>query len=971
MTLTVALSGFTGTTVASAATPGIPSSKAASPAVAPSGKASSDKVPAAKATPKKTTAKAVPGTRSQIRPGITLPEQYNLDGNFVPAGPTRLLDTRSGTGTHGVVAKVGENALRLDVSQITGNPSVQPTAVVLNVTVTDPTTSSFLTVYPGDQSRPSTSNLNFSAGETVANQVTVPVGANGTVAFADASGSTDVVADLAGYYTLDKAAATYVPDGPTRLLDTRAGTGTNGVKAPVPGGHSIGLQIAGVQGVPATGVTAVVMNVTATDTTANGFLTVYPDGQKVPTSSSVNFTKGATVPNLVTVPVGTDGKADFYNSGGTTDIVADLEGYYVADAPQTGGVFQSLPSLTRFLDTRNGTGAPKGPVASGHSIALQIDGVGGSGGVPPYGVTAVVMNVTATDTTANGFLTVYPDGRQTPNASNVNFTKGETVPNLVTVAVGADGKVDFANTGGTTDIVADVVGYFSSGSALRLSAMNFSSPTVDAAAGSATETLTWTLTDSNPTATQTGGTVVIRQAGATPDSYVGQSYTADFSSAQSMYNGATLVSGNAASSTYSYTFAVPEYAGAASAKWVVSLMSSFENTTQLYQVLAGSELSGFASSFTATETVSTQTPTNSYIWLNGNAASQPDYVYGGVDNWVQYQLDAQDYQSGFWQGTLTVSGPGGRSVSGSFAEMDDNGQQSGPCQQTISDATCFATVVIPAGSPSGNWTVSSLSLTNNAGQTRSYTGLSVDPVTVTDDSPLSASGFKASPTSMNSWAQAQPFQVSMRIAGARGGISSIQLGWSDVSYCRQTSTTPTLNPDGSYSVPAQLYQSTNGHASGCQLTSVTILDGSGDVALYGSAYNAPSVGNVTVQCIADTTPPTASSAVLNVTTVKQSQIGNQSFVIDAKVSDATAPVNGFSSYLYDSTGAVVGQEGGGLTVAADGSTMVGLDVPNGLAVGTYTVGFTINDAGWLSTSYGPPKGHPLPSGPLTLVVTAG
>ncbi|HKB31655.1 MAG TPA: hypothetical protein VKD26_12570, partial [Streptosporangiaceae bacterium] len=79
--------------------------------------------------------------------------------------------------------------------------------------------------------------------------------------------------------------------------------------------------------VPASGVTAVVMNVTVTGATAAGYLTVYPDGQPRSGTSSLNFVTGETIPNLVIVPV-VDGKVDFYNSAGTVNLVADITGYY-------------------------------------------------------------------------------------------------------------------------------------------------------------------------------------------------------------------------------------------------------------------------------------------------------------------------------------------------------------------------------------------------------------------------------------------------------------------------------------------------------------------------------------------------------------------------------------------------------------------------------------------------------------------
>lgn len=91
---------------------------------------------------------------------------------------------------------------------------------------------------------------------------------------------------------------------------------------------------------PASGVTAVVVNVTATGGTARSFVTVYPDGSGRPGSSSVNFTAGETIANLVMVPVGADGKVDFYNSAGSVNLVADLSGYYTGQGPSWGDAIE-------------------------------------------------------------------------------------------------------------------------------------------------------------------------------------------------------------------------------------------------------------------------------------------------------------------------------------------------------------------------------------------------------------------------------------------------------------------------------------------------------------------------------------------------------------------------------------------------------------------------------------------------------
>ncbi len=390
------------------------------------------------------------GTATQA---FTLTVDNEEAAYYTPVSPLRVLDTRNGTG--GYDAPVGPGGtISLQVTGADGVPASGVTAVVLNVTATDTTASSYVTVYPDGTTRPLASNLNFTAGDTIPNLVTVPVGADGKVDFYNNAGSTDLVADLAGYYA-SGTGSSYVPDGPIRLLDTRNGTG--GYSSPVGPGGTISLQITGnsTGGVPSSGVTAVVLNVTATDTTASSFVTVYPDGTTRPLASNLNFSAGETIPNLVTVPVGADGKVDFYNDAGSTDLVADLAGYYTS-SQTTGSAFVAL-SPVRVLDTRNGTGGYFSPVGSGSTMSVPITGMDG---VPATGVTAVVLSVTATDTTASSYVTVYPDDQAQPTASNLNFTAGETIPNLVVVPVGADGIVNFYNDAGSTDLVSDLFGYF-------------------------------------------------------------------------------------------------------------------------------------------------------------------------------------------------------------------------------------------------------------------------------------------------------------------------------------------------------------------------------------------------------------------------------------------------------------------------------------------------------------------------------
>jgi hypothetical protein len=373
---------------------------------------------------------------------------------YVPVGPVRVLDTRDGTGAP--QAPVGPGGVvSLQVTGSNGVPSSGVTGVVLNVTATDTTASSYVTVYPDGETRPTASNLNFTAGETIPNLVTVPVGSDGAVDFYNNTGSTDLVADLEGYYTTTGSGSLLDSVGPVRVLDTRNGTG--GYSSPVGPGGTISLQVEGVDGVPAAGVTAVALNVTATNPTASSYVTVYPDGETRPTASNLNFTAGETIPNLVVAPVGADGAVDFYNFAGSTDLVADLSGYYTA----AGAGYTPLGPV-RVLDTRNGTGAPQAPVGPGGTISLQVTGVAG---VPATGVTAVVLNVTATDPTVSSFVTVYPSGQEQPTASNLNFTAGETIPNLVVVPVLDGGTIELYNNTGFVNLVADLAGYYTAGGA--------------------------------------------------------------------------------------------------------------------------------------------------------------------------------------------------------------------------------------------------------------------------------------------------------------------------------------------------------------------------------------------------------------------------------------------------------------------------------------------------------------------------
>jgi hypothetical protein len=392
-------------------------------------------------------------------------------GEFHALSPVRILDTRDGTG--GFSSPIGPGAsIDVRVAGVPGSgvPATGVNAVILNVTATNPTGFTYLTVYPTGATKPLASNLNVVPGQTAPNLVTVALGTGGKVTVYNNGGNTDVVADVAGWYGSNTApaGAGFAPAAPFRVFDTRSSQGGPG---PLMGGGTLGLDFSSILS-PA--IKSLVLNVTVTDTTTNGFLTVWPGPcpQGRPLASNLNFTPGQTVPNLVTVPMSTDGHDTvcFFNSAGSTDVVVDLFGGYDDGTQLATGQFQgTVPH--RLLDTRDGTGGTSGPVGAGVAIPLQV------AGDPPVPGTAfaAVMNVTVTQPTAPSFLTVWPDGITRPLASNLNYVAGLTVPNLVVVPIGGDGKVDFYNNQGSTHVIADVVGWFVGPNA-PLASIKFNAP---------------------------------------------------------------------------------------------------------------------------------------------------------------------------------------------------------------------------------------------------------------------------------------------------------------------------------------------------------------------------------------------------------------------------------------------------------------------------------------------------------------
>lgn len=394
---------------------------------------------------------------------VTVHAATTVGGTYHPLTPSRILDTRNGTGGYSAPV-AGSHWIDVEVLGQGGVPASGVEAVVVNVTVTNTTAASFLTVFPTGATPPNASNLNWVAGQTVPNLVTVGLG-GGKISAYNGYGSVDVIMDVQGYYSDDLSSPG--PDGlfnplvPSRLVDTRNGTGAPLAKLG-PNSH-LDVQVSGggASGVPASGAEAVVLNVTVTNPSAPSYLIVFPTGVTMPLASNLNFRAGQTVPNRVTVGLGTSGTVTIYNGYGSTDVIVDVNGWYTdGSIGGTGSRFVPVPPA-RILDSRYGTGGYNTPWGPNTGLPVTVAGQGGVPLMTDTNVpTAVVANITVTGTTAPSALTAWPDTATAPLASDLNWVAGVTVPNLAVVQVGPTGKVDLLNYTGCVDVIMDVVGWF-------------------------------------------------------------------------------------------------------------------------------------------------------------------------------------------------------------------------------------------------------------------------------------------------------------------------------------------------------------------------------------------------------------------------------------------------------------------------------------------------------------------------------
>jgi hypothetical protein len=242
--------------------------------------------------------------------------------------PKRILDTRYATGGHHRAVIYNEQLSIQATGAASGVPSTA-TAVVLNLTAVNVSRPGFLSVFPTTFNN--TSTLDYGK-YTMANLATVqlatgPSPAAGTFQLLNRGPAVNAIVDIVGYFDASATSQFHVLPSPVRIADTRTGNG--GRYSPLPGSGSkatLTLDVAGVGQVPLA-ASAVWVGVIAVPTSI-GYLTVYPAGQAKPVASTVDFTSGRAIANAAVTGL-QSGDCSITESGGATNAVADLFGYFL------------------------------------------------------------------------------------------------------------------------------------------------------------------------------------------------------------------------------------------------------------------------------------------------------------------------------------------------------------------------------------------------------------------------------------------------------------------------------------------------------------------------------------------------------------------------------------------------------------------------------------------------------------------
>ncbi len=372
---------------------------------------------------------------------------------FVGITPTRLLDTRVGTGLAG---PFGTGAPR--TFAVAGRAGIPLNAVSVSATVTvvGQTSAGYLSLGPAAPTVNRTSIINLPRGDIRSTGVTVKLGAGGTVAamWTGGAGSTaQVVLDATGYYIPGTSGATYIPLTAARVLDTRSG---NGLAGPFLATVPRSFPVTGHGGVPS-GAVAVTGNLTVVGATTAGYAFLGPVATAKPTSASINVRKGDPRAASVTVKLDGSGRLGAVwmgPAGSKANLVLDVTGYFANSG--AGATYHPIDGA-RVLDTRSATGL-SGAFSRNVARSFQATGLG----TVPIDAVAVTGSVVVVAPTAAGYLVFGATTATLAGTSVINLPRGDIRANGLTVRVASTGGLatKFVAASGSANVVLDLTGWF-------------------------------------------------------------------------------------------------------------------------------------------------------------------------------------------------------------------------------------------------------------------------------------------------------------------------------------------------------------------------------------------------------------------------------------------------------------------------------------------------------------------------------
>ena len=376
----------------------------------------------------------------------------NEAGLFHPMNGSRIYNASVTGGTTVAIPAAG----------VGGIPATGVAALLVNITVASPAVSGWGIGWSTDTGTtppsPVLSNY-FNAGiVSASNSTTIAVGADGKFNYNITSTQT-VTFDVYGWYGKANdggGGAVFNAVSPTRLLDTSSNN------TPLGNNETRAINVTNQAGVPATGVKAVALSITATysapfrfpPASSDTWLVAYPSNASRPPTSNINAHTGVPVDNLVVTQPGPDGKINLYNAYGPTNVTVDVVGWYGDATQYDGSVFVPVTPV-RVLDTRGPDFEYNQPLAANTAYPVTVAGVRGLPAPQLTGIAGTTLTLGTNDFTCQS-ASDQSCGGNTDYARNTSTW----APTGFHTATGADGAIKITNGAATVHVVLDVSGYF-------------------------------------------------------------------------------------------------------------------------------------------------------------------------------------------------------------------------------------------------------------------------------------------------------------------------------------------------------------------------------------------------------------------------------------------------------------------------------------------------------------------------------